>query len=497
MKVIYARGLCGEFGSKDGRLPWHSNTVRSLLPADMANFRHLTSGHVVIMGKKTFQSLDCIPLAKRINIIVGSVDPDAIILPEQEQCLLFEPSLECALSTARATYSSKQVWVIGGLLNIEEAMNHPECTDVVITHVLRTFKNTSTHVDLVRESASLNDQGFQLVQHSPVYFSESTAEFPQSFGYQIYVYHRRTSTSDIVLYPSPPIVQVPHPEQQYLDLLRDVLNNGSIKADRTGTGTRSVFGRTMTFDLSTGRFPLLTTKRIFFRGVVEELLWIISGSTDTKVLSRKGIHIWDANTSRQSLDKLGLTHYEEGDLGPGYGFQWRHAGAQYQSCQTDYTGQGIDQLRLVVDKLKNHPEDRRILIQSWNVDDLDKMALPPCHVLVQFYVDDQGKLSASMYQRSADLFLGVPFNIAVYSLLILLMAQVCNLTPGKFMHVLGDAHIYATHVEAVRQQLQRQPKRLPRVQLDPSIRNIDEFRIEHVSLEEYEPYPHITAPMAF
>lgn len=210
----------------------------------------------------------------------------------------------------------------------------------------------------------------------------------------------------------------------------------------------------MRFDLRNDIFPLLTTKRVFWRAVLEELLWFIKGSTNAKELQDKNIHIWDGNSTREFLDKMGFHDREEGDLGPVYGFQWRHYGAEYKTCHDDYTGQGIDQLNEVINRIRNNPNDRRIIMSAWNVVDIPKMALPPCHCFVQFYVAD-GELSCQLYQRSADMGLGVPFNIASYALLTYMIAHVTGLKPGDFVHTLGDAHVYLNHIEPLKQQVNR------------------------------------------
>lgn len=207
----------------------------------------------------------------------------------------------------------------------------------------------------------------------------------------------------------------------------------------------------MRFSLRDGVLPLLTTKRVFWRAVAEELLWFITGSTNVKDLQEKNVHIWDGNSTREFLDKNGLVDREEGDLGPIYGFQWRHFGADYKTCHDDYTGQGVDQLNEVIERIRNNPTDRRIIMSAWNVVDLPKMALPPCHCFVQFYVAD-GELSCQLYQRSADMGLGVPFNIASYSLLTYMIAQVTGLKPGDFIHTIGDAHVYLNHIEPLQEQ---------------------------------------------
>ncbi|XP_023235552.1 thymidylate synthase-like [Centruroides sculpturatus] len=286
-----------------------------------------------------------------------------------------------------------------------------------------------------------------------------------------------------------------HEEYQYLDQIQYILNKGAKKDDRTGTGTLSIFGMQSRYSLRNDTIPLLTTKRVFWRGVVEELLWFIRGSTNANELTKAGVHIWDANGRREYLDSLGLTEREEGDLGPVYGFQWRHYGAKYETMHTDYSGQGIDQLKDVIDKIKNNPNDRRIIMSAWNPTDLEQMALPPCHCLVQFYVANN-ELSCQLYQRSADIGLGVPFNIASYSLLTHMIAMVCNLKPGEFIHTLGDAHIYLNHIDALKQQIKREPKPFPKLMIKRQVKSIEEFCFKDFELIGYKPYPKIKMEMS-
>jgi len=284
-------------------------------------------------------------------------------------------------------------------------------------------------------------------------------------------------------------------EQQYLDHIKKILENGHKKIDRTKIGTLSLFGVQMRYNLKDGVFPLLTTKRVFWRGVVEELLWFIKGSTNSKELSEKDVKIWDANSTRSYLDSIGLINREEGDLGPVYGFQWRHYGAEYVDMHTNYTEKGIDQLQKVIDTIKTNPDDRRMLMVAWNPCDISNMALPPCHCLVQFFVAD-GYLSCQMYQRSADMGLGVPFNIASYSLLTYMIAHVTKLKPGEFIHTLGDSHIYLNHIDALNIQLQRKPRPFPTLTINREINNIDDFKNNDFILNGYNPHPKISMEMA-
>ena len=284
-------------------------------------------------------------------------------------------------------------------------------------------------------------------------------------------------------------------EEQYLDIVREIIEKGVLRGDRTGTGTLSKFGVQMRFSLRNNVFPLLTTKKVFWRGVAEELIWFVGGRTNAKELSDKGVKIWDQNGSREFLDRHGLSHREEGDLGPVYGFQWRHFGATYEDMHTDYTGKGVDQLADCISKIKNSPEDRRIIITAWNPVDLPLVALPPCHMLCQFYVAN-GELSCQMYQRSADMGLGVPFNIASYALLTVMVAHVCGLKAGDFVHTIGDAHVYINHVEALQTQLQRKPKAFPKLFLNEDVTDIDQFTFADCTVEDYNPDAPIKMVMA-
>ncbi|MBQ0033762.1 MAG: thymidylate synthase [Bacteroidales bacterium] len=262
--------------------------------------------------------------------------------------------------------------------------------------------------------------------------------------------------------------------QQYLDLCRRVLSEGTFKEDRTGTGTLSVFGHQMRFNMQDG-FPLLTTKKLHLKSIIYELLWFLQGDTNVRYLQEHGVRIWNEWAD------------ENGDLGPVYGHQWR--------SWPDYDGGTIDQIAQVIEQLKHNPDSRRMIVSAWNVAEVNKMALPPCHAFFQFYVAD-GKLSLQLYQRSADIFLGVPFNIASYALLLLMVAQVTGLQPGEFIHTLGDAHIYKNHLEQVNLQLTREPRPLPKMHINPDVKDIFSFRFEDFTLTDYDPHPHIAGVVA-
>ncbi|MCB0477041.1 MAG: thymidylate synthase [Crocinitomicaceae bacterium] len=262
--------------------------------------------------------------------------------------------------------------------------------------------------------------------------------------------------------------------KQYLDLLDHILENGTQKGDRTGTGTISTFGYQMRFDLSEG-FPVLTTKKLHLRSIIHELLWFLQGDTNIKYLKDNGVRIWDEWAD------------ENGDLGPVYGYQWR--------SWPNPDGTSTDQIQKVLDSIKNNPNSRRHIVSAWNPSFVDEMALPPCHTMFQFYVTD-GKLSCQLYQRSADTFLGVPFNIASYALLTLMMAQVCDLEPGEFIHSFGDVHLYNNHIEQAQLQLTREPRKLPKMKINPNVKDLFAFKFEDFELVDYDPHPHIKAEVS-
>lgn len=486
VSVIVASAQNGGIG-KDGQLPWR-------LPEDLAHFKRVTmasdteSGRLnaVIMGRRTWESIPekFRPLAGRLNVVLTKAAADPAFTSPYPADVLVAPSVKAAVGLLSARDDVSEIFVIGGQAAYQEAIEMPNCDRIFITRV-------GKDVDCDAFFPAFDSREYDIVH-------VSKTRSHDGLPYDFVVYKRREAAGR-----STPAASVAaaggagkflHEEYQYLKAIQDIIEKGVAMEDRTGVGTLSTFGMQMRFDLRK-TFPLLTTKRTFWRGVVEELLWFVRGDTNAKHLSEKGVKIWDANGSREFLDKRGLPHREEGDLGPVYGFQWRHFGAEYVDMHTDYTGQGVDQLAECVRKIKEDPTDRRILLSAWNPADLSLMALPPCHMFCQFYVAN-GELSCLMYQRSCDMGLGVPFNIASYSLLTYMVAQVCGLKPGDFVHTLGNAHVYKNHVEPLKTQLTRTPRPFPVLRLNPDIKDIDSFKASDFELFGYNPHGKIAMDMA-
>eukprot|EP00543_Licmophora_paradoxa_P013891 CAMPEP_0202476714 /NCGR_PEP_ID=MMETSP1360-20130828/93566_1 /ASSEMBLY_ACC=CAM_ASM_000848 /TAXON_ID=515479 /ORGANISM="Licmophora paradoxa, Strain CCMP2313" /LENGTH=424 /DNA_ID=CAMNT_0049103929 /DNA_START=33 /DNA_END=1307 /DNA_ORIENTATION=+ len=414
--------------------------------------------NAVIMGRKTWDSIPpkFRPLHGRTNVVLTRQQD----LPFPHDVIVAS-SLRDAIEQLQKKDNLGRVFVIGGAQVYNESLQAGLIKKIIYTEVSN-----------LQEETTKFDSFFPKLD---------TAEW------DCQPYHQ--SAEGAHLNPE---------EMQYLEMCRDIINNGIKRGDRTGTGTLSKFGTQMRFSLRDGTLPLLTTKRVFWRGVAEELLWFISGTTNANDLAAKNIHIWDGNGSREFLDSRGLHHREVGDLGPVYGFQWRHFGAKYVDMHTDYTGKGVDQLAECIHKIKNNPTDRRILLSAWNPADLNDMALPPCHMFCQFYVDtEKGELSCQMYQRSADMGLGVPFNIASYALLTHMVAHVCGLKPGDFVHTIGDAHVYLNHVDALKEQLTRLPREFPKIKINPEKKdNIDGFTYDDFEVIGYKPHKTIKMKMA-
>lgn len=453
----------GGIGWQQG-LPWYA-------PEDLRRFRALTTSsdgdpkntkkNAVIMGHHTWQSLPHRPLSQRLNVVLSRKGHVAAT----DDTLVFS-SLETALAHLRGQVH--RIFVIGGAQLFQEALQHPHCERVLLTRIMGD-PNHAPALDTFVEPLD------------PAVFRLTAQERGNGATYS-YLFETWTRL-------------VNPEEQQYLDLVRDLLQQGHERPDRTQVGVRSSFGHRLRFDLQ-HHFPLLTTKRVFFRGVVEELLWFLRGHTNAKLLRDKGVRIWDGNASRSYLDSIQLYEREEDDLGPIYGFQWRHFGAQYRTMHDDYEGQGVDQLARLIALIRTDPTSRRLLMSAWNPCDLQAMALPPCHVLSQFYVHE-GKLSCQMYQRSGDMGLGVPFNVASYALLTYLLAHITGLVPGELIHVLGDAHVYRNHEAALAEQLRRTPRAFPTLTLSgPRSEDWSLWQLSHFQLQGYDPHDALVLPLA-
>lgn len=395
-----------------GTIPWR-------ISKDLIHFRNVTTKYgletnkgakknVVIMGRKTWESLPpkSKPLKDRINVVLSSQPKllsDYSKLEDFYVCNSFENAL--ALIEQEISDKASNTFLIGGGSLYDEGINHQSCRELFLTRIGLDFEcDTFFPKDFANKFIHLETSKTHSEEKIPYDFQRWVSkQCEKNVGFNRYF-------------------DQPHEEYQYLRIIEDIILRGNKKSDRTGVGTVSLFGTSMRYDLEES-FPLFTTKDVFWRGVAEELLWFVRGDTDSNNLTKKKIHIWDANGSREFLDKLGFKDREVGDLGPVYGFQWRHFGAQYKTMRDDYTNQGVDQLKQVVELIKKDPDSRRIILTAWNPAALHLMALPPCHILAQFYVAD-GKLSCLMYQRSCDIGLGVPFNVASYSLLCCMLAQV-------------------------------------------------------------------------
>mmetsp|Transcript_116373 Transcript_116373/g.375881 ORF Transcript_116373/g.375881 Transcript_116373/m.375881 type:complete len:491 (+) Transcript_116373:62-1534(+) len=486
ISVIVATTPRGGIGYQ-GKLPWK-------IPEDMAHFKRVTMAtpnddgrqNAVIMGRKTWESIPekFRPLAGRVNVVLSRAAAEPDFASPYPEGVLVAPSVASAVERLAGCGDVLEVFVIGGQAAYEEALRMPNCERLFITRIGKDMECDAFF------------PAFDGTLYKVAHLSRTRS--CDGLPYDFLVYERlggkTTAAPSAALAAVGGAGQFLHEEYQYLSAIREIIEKGVAMEDRTGVGTLSTFGMQMRFNLQ-HTFPLLTTKRTFWRGVLEELLWFVKGDTNAKHLSEKGVKIWDANGSRDFLDKRGLSHREEGDLGPVYGFQWRHFGAKYVDMHTDYTGQGVDQLAECVRKIKEDPTDRRILLSAWNPADLSQMALPPCHMFCQFYVAN-GELSCLMYQRSCDMGLGVPFNIASYSLLTLMMAQVCGLKPGEFIHSMGNAHVYKNHVEPLKTQLERTPRPFPVLRLNPDVKDIDGFQASDFELLGYNPHGKIAMEMA-
>ena len=465
MQISVIAAICSNGGiGYQGKIPWD-------LPRDRSYFRQLTISttdplkrNAVVMGRKTWESLNGRVLPQRVNVVISNTLKQQD-LQDSSGDLHVMSSLDAALSFLENKVEN--VFIIGGNNLYKEAINRKDCRRLYITSV-----DIETQCDtFFPKFYHLNEFKLQNTTH----FKENN--IPISF--EVWVRHSG--------------------EYQYLHLVHKALKEGNVRTDRTGTGTLSLFGESMRFDLREG-FPLLTTKKVFWRGVVEELLWFIRGSTNVQELKDKNVNIWNENGSRKYLDMIGLKDRKEGDLGPIYGFQWRHFGAVYRDCHTDYTNEGVDQLQYIINGLRTDPFSRRHVMVAWNPKDLPLVALPSCHTMCQFYVTERftcpNELSCIMYQRSGDLGLGVPMNIASYALLTHMIAHVVGMTVGELVICIADAHIYKNHVEELKRQINNVPQGFPKLKINGEVKDIDGFKWEDFQLIDYNPKETIKLKMA-
>lgn len=485
--IILCQDKKGGIG-KNHTLPWH-------IKQDLAYFKKITLDSIVIMGRHTWESLPIKPLPRRVHVVISSHDT----LPtSQDSSMVYRVSnlkdLHALLSSAtfRSRHaelsknmcsSQSRIFCIGGAqLWHHMLFGDKEPTAQPLFH-LDTLYMTRIHAefDCDRHFPPL----CQLLdsRHHLELLEASPRKKEGDLVFEHLVYQNRIEGVK------------KHGEYAYLDMLDQVIQQGHPSGDRTGIGTRFIFGTQMRFSL-TDSFPLLTTKKTFLRGIIEECLWFMRGETDAKKLQAKRVHIWDGNSSRSFLDARGLDDYSEGDCGPIYGFAFRHFGAEYSHCNANYVGQGYDQIKEVLRLIREEPDSRRILISLWNPNDLHKVVLPPCHVLYQFRVHD-GHLSCHLYQRSGDIGLGIPFNIASASLITYMLAHISGLQPGELIHSIGDAHVYNNHVDTLQQQLSRHPYPFPKLIIhDRGQTSPEDFVYEDFELRGYMSHPSLKMPMA-
>ena len=451
----------------NNELPWY-------IPEDLNYFYKITNENIVIMGHNTWKSIPdkYKPLKNRFNIILTR-NKDLYLNKKIFNDILYINNFDYIFDIIKnlkyisPKFQNKEIFIIGGDELFKKAITYPNCNKIFLTKIYDLNIECDTFFPQITEEWKCT-------------YTSDKRLIKNEDGYYRFLQYTRENNDE---------------EQQYLNLIRNIIENGSEKSDRTGVGTVSIFGAQMRFSLRNNSLPLLTTKKVFWRAVVEELLWFISGSTDANILKEKNVKIWDGNTSREFLDNNGLSHYKEGDCGPFYGFQWRYFGAKYEGKDSEYIGKGFDQLERCINQIKNNPNSRRIILTAWNPPFVDQMVLPPCHTFCQFYVNN-GELSCQMYQRSADMGLGIPFNIASYSLLTIMIAHVCNLKCGDFIHTIGDAHVYKNHIEPLKEQLKRVPKNFPTMSINRNVDNIDDFKYEDFNVNNYKPYPKIKMEMA-
>jgi len=470
LNVIFAISNKGDFCSLDRTcMPW------GYIQEDMRYFKSMTLGNgdnALIMGRKTFESIGSKPLPGRKAIVISST------LSQADNICVAE-NLEDAINIGRKLVQGN-LFIIGGLDLIKEALARNDVDFIYITVI------SGKRIDKIDSTKTVK---FDYITPQNNILKSRTLYESNDYTLAFHEFWNHKDDTE---------------EMKYIDLVKRVLEDGDARIDRTSIGTISMFAQTLRLDISR-YFPLLTSKRVYWKGVVEELLWFLSGSSDTKILERKGVNIWKGNTSRKFLDDRGLTKYREGELGPGYGWQWRSFGRAYYTLEQRemmeedgyklINKRGVDQIIEAIRMLKEDPYSRRIIVNAWNAQDLEKMALPPCHYSFQFYVQEEKKLSILVNMRSCDVFLGLPFNIASYALLTYIIAKMVDMEPNEMVFMLGDTHIYKNHIEQCHEQIERPLRELPTL-IRQKRDDIEEYTMEDFELVGYRPHSTIKADMA-
>ncbi len=495
----------------NNKLPWYKSQ-------DLKYFKKITIGknslkkNAIIMGFNTWNSINNKQLSKRINIVIDKNIKQPSILMNllnkknnnewYEKYInsnnpLFINNLDEAILFCKMNEYINDTWIIGGEDIYNKAINNNNINNIYLTKInediLLPFKEQDTAgrspaCGTLRVPPSINTKYFPNIPNNYKLISNIKCKKDKSLNYLIY----NNNNNNIEEYDD--LYLNKNEEYQYLNLIKKILEKGVKKDDRTQSGITSYFGEQMRFNLN-NTFPLLTTKKVHLKSVIEELLWFLNGKTDVTLLKEKNVNIWNKNTSREYLDNMGLYHLNENDGGPIYGFNFRHFGAKYIDCKTNYTNQGFDQIEYVINELKNNPNSKRILINLWNPNDLNKVSLPACHVLYQFWVNDN-KLSCLMYQRSADVGLGMPFNIASASLLTYILGKLTNLKPYELIYSVGDAHIYNNHIKQLEKQIKNIPYEFPTLQIkDRNQTKIEDFIYDDFILENYHHHKSIKMDM--
>jgi len=480
---------------KDNKIPWY-------ISDELKNFKKITNNKVVVMGSKTYFSIPekYRPLKNRLNIVLTNntellknnhnisnlkfinfeVDNDSLNTYKYDYLKKFIYLFSIVRSNP--IYKDKEIFIIGGGGIYElffELFNETKYSELQLNKIYLTYLDKDYKCDTFFRK--LNED-YKLESYSDKYYNKDEDVY---FRYCIYEKN---------------IISKNNYEKKYLDIANNILKNGSYRLDRTNTGIYSIFGTNTRYDISS-HIPIITTKKVPFKTCIHELLWFLKGDTNNKNLKKNKVNIWNGNSSRQFLDNIGLNHLDEDDCGACYGFQWRHYGAEYIDCNTDYTNKGFDQVKYVLDLLKNDPFSRRIIISAWNSSDLNKTCLPPCHVSIQFFVEEINNikyLSGHMYQRSADWFLGEPFNILSYAALVYLFATISDMKPKELIISTGDTHIYSNHLEQMKEQISRESLTKPKLWINPDVKNkkLEDITIDDFDLICYFSHPTIKGKMA-